>query len=198
MTPDRSPHHRRVRPAEDCARRSRAASRRVGVSSHLGHHAARALGAHLRARVAHRGSWRALPGASLGCLCEFPVLTERSVRNRLRKRGGPRPFEDAGFNDAAKARFRHAACPPFPTARFDRTTATASEASATSALPTGAPMQSQPARQNMPAHRKPVAVVTGSGVGMARGGGARAWELLKRNPEYAAAWLHLADYLAQL
>ena len=59
-------------------------------------------------------------------------------------------------------------------------------------------MQSQPARQNMPAHRKPVAVVTGSGVGMARGGGARAWEFLKRNPEYAAAWLHLAENLAQL
>ena len=27
---------------------------------------------------------------------------------------------------------------------------------------------------------------------MARGGRARAWEFLKRNPEYAAAWLRLA------
>ena len=27
---------------------------------------------------------------------------------------------------------------------------------------------------------------------MARGGGARTWEFLKRNPEYAAAWRRLA------
>ena len=47
-------------------------------------------------------------------------------------------------------------------------------------------------------YHTPLHVAARCGVGMARGGGARAWELLKRNPEYAAAWLHLADYLAQL